>query len=293
MTLLHMRLALATLIAGTCVSLAAVQDEVKPSTPAEQFQALQKEFGQAAYSYFQSTNDADRKQITDRVDKVASKCLEIVDKNPDEPFSLDAMVAVVTQDYWLDNYTRHPGLGKESRQAKAIALILDHHLQSDKLAEACKRVAFGFRQECETFLRTVLEKNPHHEVQGNACLRLAQYLVNRLDRLDSIKGQPELASRYELLFGRDYIERLRRQDRAEVMKEAEGFYERAAEQYSDVKMTYGEIVGEQAKTELYELRYLAVGKQAQEMEGEDQDAKSFKLSDYRGKVVLLYFWSEF
>jgi cytochrome oxidase Cu insertion factor (SCO1/SenC/PrrC family) len=58
-------------------------------------------------------------------------------------------------------------------------------------------------------------------------------------------------------------------------------------------MTYGEIVGEQAKTELYELRYLAIGKQAQEMEGEDQDAKSFKLSDYRGKVVLLYFWSEF
>ena len=25
----------------------------------------------------------------------------------------------------------------------------------------------------------------------------------------------------------------------------------------------------------------------------DQDGQQFKLSDYRGKVVLLYFWSEF
>jgi len=38
---------------------------------------------------------------------------------------------------------------------------------------------------------------------------------------------------------------------------------------------------------------LAVGKEAQDIEGADQDGKRFKLSDYRGKVVLLYFWQEF
>ena len=45
--------------------------------------------------------------------------------------------------------------------------------------------------------------------------------------------------------------------------------------------------------ELHEIRYLSVGKEAQDIEGEDQDGQRFKLSDYRGKVVLLYFWSEF
>ncbi len=35
---------------------------------------------------------------------------------------------------------------------------------------------------------------------------------------------------------------------------------------------------------------LAVGKPAPEIEGEDIDGKTFKLSDYRGKVVLLDFW---
>jgi cytochrome oxidase Cu insertion factor (SCO1/SenC/PrrC family) len=34
----------------------------------------------------------------------------------------------------------------------------------------------------------------------------------------------------------------------------------------------------------------AVGKRAPEITGEDIDGKKFKLSDYRGKVVLLDFW---
>jgi cytochrome oxidase Cu insertion factor (SCO1/SenC/PrrC family) len=35
---------------------------------------------------------------------------------------------------------------------------------------------------------------------------------------------------------------------------------------------------------------LAVGKEAPELQGTDQDGKPFKLSEYRGKVVLLDFW---
>jgi len=52
-----------------------------------------------------------------------------------------------------------------------------------------------------------------------------------------------------------------------------------------------ETIADRAKAELFEIRHLSVGKEAQEIEGEDQDGKRFKLSDYRGKVVLLDFWS--
>ena len=102
-----------------------------------------------------------------------------------------------------------------------------------------------------------------------------------------------MAKRYEGLFGKDYLETLQRQDRAQAAKEAEAFFERAAEEYGDVKVPFGDTVGEKAKSELHEIRHLSVGKEAQEIEGEDQDGKRFKLSDYRGKVVLLYFWSEY
>ena len=44
---------------------------------------------------------------------------------------------------------------------------------------------------------------------------------------------------------------------------------------------------------MFEIRHLAIGREALEIEEVDQDGQQFKLSDYRGKVVLLYFWSEF
>ena len=43
--------------------------------------------------------------------------------------------------------------------------------------------------------------------------------------------------------------------------------------------------------ELFGLRHLCVGSEAPDIEGEDQDGQRFHLSDYRGKVVLLDFWS--
>jgi hypothetical protein len=270
---------------------AAAQEQ---GTVAEQYKSLLKEFQAAAPAHFQpTTTDAERTQIVARVDRVTSQCLELIEKNPADPIALEALTQVVTLEYWLNAHTSHPGWGKDSRQARAIALLLRDHLQSDQLGEVCKRVHFGFRQECETFLRAVLEKNPHREVQGQACLRLAQFLANRMERIELLQEQPELARRYENLYGRDYLETLRRQDRSKVLQEAETLYERAAEKYSDVKLPYGEMVGETARTELFEIRYLAVGKQAAEIEGVDQDGRSFKLSDYRGKVVLLYFWSEY
>ena len=43
-------------------------------------------------------------------------------------------------------------------------------------------------------------------------------------------------------------------------------------------------------TRIKNLPNLKVGKTAPEIVGEDIDGKQFKLSDYRGKVVLLDFW---
>jgi hypothetical protein len=87
-----------------------------------------------------------------------------------------------------------------------------------------------------------------------------------------------------------YVAVLLKQDRGKAVKEVEAVFEQAAEKYGDVKLD-NETIADRAKVELFEIRHLSVGKEAQEIEGEDQDGKRFKLSDYRGKVVLLDFWS--
>jgi cytochrome oxidase Cu insertion factor (SCO1/SenC/PrrC family) len=52
----------------------------------------------------------------------------------------------------------------------------------------------------------------------------------------------------------------------------------------------GGTVADKAQLELDDILHLAVGKVAPDIEGQDQDGHQFKLSDYRGKVILLDFW---
>ena len=52
----------------------------------------------------------------------------------------------------------------------------------------------------------------------------------------------------------------------------------------------GPLLGERAERDLFEIRNLAIGKVAPEIEGEDIDGKPLKLSDFKGKVVVLDFW---
>src|SRR5262249_56814973 len=128
--------------------------------------------------------------------KLWPRLLELAEKNPKEPVALDALVQVVVAELWLMGNTEYPGRGKDNLEARAIAILLRDHVRSDRLGEACRRLSYGFSRECETFLRTVVEKNPHKEVRALACLRLAQFLNARLKRLDLVKEQPEMAKRH-------------------------------------------------------------------------------------------------
>ena len=106
-------------------------------------------------------------------------------------------------------------------------------------------------------------------------------------------GFPALHGRLvPIVFGKHFLPALQRFGQTGLATRIESLFERAAKEYADVKFRSGTI-GETAKSELYDIRHLGVGKVAPEIAGKDQDGKQFKLSDYRGNVVLLYFWSEF
>lgn len=273
-----------------CLSVALADDE-RQATPAEKYNALLKERQDAPEDLSNATTGEDRRKVQARLATLPLRFLELAEQNPKDPVALEALIQTVS---WA-NSSAFPEGAKDSPGERALALLRRDHVRSDKLGLVCQQVFFGFHQSREEFLRAVLEMNPHREVQGLACLSLAQMLSDRLNRLDLLPNQPDLTERYHRVFGKDYVEQLQRQDRVAVVRELETLFDRAAAGYADVKIpvTYfgsGGTVGDKAKAELFQIRHLAVGKVAPEIEGEDQDNKRFKLSDYRGKVVLLDFW---
>jgi len=279
------------LVLGLSVTAAQNKDQDRTATPADQYKAILKEYQVAASKGAES--DEERRKAIARLDKLRDKLalrfLELAEKHPSDPVAVDALI----QSVWMVNHNSYPTGGKDSPGNKAMARLLSDHLRSDRIGPICLRISTGFRGEYESFLRTVLEKSPHRKVRALACLALAQFLNNRSQRLDRIKEQPELAKEYAALFGKDYLARLRRQDREKVTREIEALFEQAADKYADEKIPYSGTVAEKARAELFEFRHLLVGKEAPDIEGEDQDGKRFKLSDYRGKVVLLDFWHQF
>jgi hypothetical protein len=261
------------------------------ATPAEQYRAILEDYQKAA-SGGDGTDEGRRKLIA-RLDRLrptlAERFLDLAERHPTDPVAVDALTHAI----WMVNHSSFPAGGKDSPGARAMALLLRDHLRSDRLGPICLRLASGFRKEHEAFLRTLLERSPHRNVRGLACLALAQFLNNRMQRLDRVKEQPELAREYEALFGKEFLGRLRRQDRAGVAREVETLFEQAGKKYGDVKIPYEGTVARKVKAELFEFRHLLVGKRAPDIEGVDQDGKRFKLSDYRGQVVLLDFWHQF
>ncbi len=270
-------------------------------TPAEQYAALLKEYRPVSSGMRGANTDRERKEAVERLGVYPAKFLELAEKHPGDPIALEAVRQAIqamgttdsaTQIAWEMNRADFPTGITDGSAGKTVALLLRDHLMSDKLAPVIDRMRYSYRLESEEFLRTVLERNPHREVQAIACLSLARYLNDRLRMVDLVEDRPELTRRYEAVFGKTYLPELQRLRRTGLASRIETLFERAAAEYADVKIRNG-MVGAQAKSELYEIRHLSIGKAAPDIEGKDQDGRQFKLSDYRGKVVLLYFWMEY
>jgi hypothetical protein len=75
-------------------------------------------------------------------------------------------------------------------------------------------------------------------------------------------------------------------------KNADALYKKAQAFLADAVKKYAKepALVNQLKDAAYLLEKLSIGKTALEIEGEDLDGKKFKLSDYRGKVVVIDFW---
>jgi WD40 repeat protein/S1-C subfamily serine protease len=149
---------------------------------------------------------------------------------------------------------------------QAVDRILADHTRERWLHHAFQGLSGQDHESVVVLLRDALEHNPHRSVQAAACFYLGSIL----------KQKPKF-------------------DRIEVLK----LLKRCTAEYKDVQLEYEyenqtldySIAG-LAEPLIFELEHLSVGTKASEITGTDIDGKTFKLSDYRGKVVVLDFFAD-
>jgi hypothetical protein len=291
--------ALATILLTLGQTLATMQENPEPTV---QYDKLLKAYSTAAGSFRAAQTDLERKQAVARTAELPQRFVALAEKYRYDPVALLALrqavqavnaVDSLTQQAWEINREAFPAGSSSDSANRIVELLLRDHLKSDQLGPICDRMRFCVRREFERFLNAALETNPHRSVQGLACLTLAELLRNQLYVVDRVAARPEWTARYDTILGKDFVATISGPGRAAHEARMQSLFERAA-QFDDVINTpYTESVAEKAIAELFEIRHLSIGKTAPDIEGQDQDGHPFKLSDYRGKVVLLYFWMEY
>jgi hypothetical protein len=282
------------LVLGVCLLLAGgpalrAADDKPDLSPADEVKKLAEEFVKSQEEFEQEyrkakTPEERQKLINEKMpkpEKTATRLLELAEKNPkDAGVVPDALIWVVT----------HGGNGGDAAKSKDRALdLLANHVDSPKVGDVCLSLIYNPTPGGEKLMRAIAEKGGSDEAKAKATFSLGQSLKNNAGTIQMIKDQPEMLKAYEDAYGKDAVARMLERDPAALIKEAEKLFETVGEKYGAVKV-YNRPLSESVEGELFEIRNLAIGKTAPEIEGDDLDGSKFKLSEYRGKVVVIDFW---
>lgn len=255
---------------------------------AGQYQQIESEYQQSQSELFASLraaeSDEQRRELAANhpgPKAYAERMMELAKDNPEESVAFDALV-------WIVNASS--GSALVDVQTAAVAQLVENHLEDARLADVCTRLSYAVTKPGETLLRTAAKESPHGEVRGKALFSLAGTLKMKADSVVQFEHMDsETLEQAKHSWGEDYVRELGQQDPDALVKEAETLFEQIAAEYADLELGTSTL-GRQAESCLFEIRNLAVGMVAPDIEGEDFDGEIFALSDYRGKVVLLDFW---
>jgi thiol-disulfide isomerase/thioredoxin len=227
---------------------------------------------------------AARTRFLKEVEKNVEAALGLARANPDDSTGFEALKFVI----------RTNGSGPGDGSARALRLILSRGDdrrpgQADYLAHVALRL-FQY-PDAEALLRRVLKRNSCRDDRAAACYWLAHHLSHQARIIRRLREKPGDLKYFEGYIASEPIGKFVKEKEPEALAEAsEALLQRAASEFGDVRMTgYKRTLAEIVIGELFSAQNLNVGKTVPEIEGVDHQGKPFKLSDTRGKVVVLTF----
>jgi len=159
---------------------------------------------------------------------------------------------------WVVNHDQ----SRDRKQARgAWAVLLDKHMDSERFISYVSSLGGGIqrtKKETLPILDRIIKESPRAEARAAALLARAKLTAGAFVTGASYKGVSTA-----------------KHDLAQAIDEAPGT-----------------SVAEDAKNFLFEIEHLQIGMTAPDIEGNDLDGMTFRLSDYRGKVVVLVFWGD-
>jgi thiol-disulfide isomerase/thioredoxin len=258
--------------------------DTKLSKAGEELQALKKEYDPILKKFnseraelnkqYQATKDKEeRKELLKKLQeqmaddpgpKFAPRFLAIAEKSPSDPAAIDAIIMALRN-------CRGPR-AKNGVFAGAVALLQKEFVKAPEVKRVLPILANSGDDAAQEFVRDVLEKNPNRVTQARAATALLNVAEDAVESAARLKKDKELREKVELQRGKEYVEK--------VFAKGEKAHSEQRELESLVRGKYRDIIPD-----------LSAGKKAPELLGHDIDGKPVKLSDYRGKVVVLDIWA--
>ena len=256
---------------------------LRPADPADEFAAIKKKFdedvAQLKSKIAAAKTKAEKQKLfttENPVDSYVTRLVEFAANNSANEFGFKAAMAAVEKS------------GRGKHRNAAMNTLLDHY--TDQLET--EKILASFLEEFpspqhEVWIRKIID-NTEGKAKVSALLKMDLYLGRLPYFARTLKENPAIEERMpkeqvDYLYNPRTKEQLAKQteDLQYVIDNGEKFRYRGRKTFADV-----------AKLELYDLNNLTVGSVAPEITGTDFDKVDFKLSDYRGKVVMLDFWGQ-
>jgi hypothetical protein len=230
-----------------------------------QYQPGSELFRRAAAKLAVLVDEMPLKDLNRRVQTLYSspeKFLESVyrraEKEAQDPLAADLLGWIATNGTNFQVDGKGSPIGK-----KATDRLVEHYPDHRALERLCENLGAGRNLKAADTLKQIVEKSTKPRIKGAALLGLGRLLNEQTETLGDKKDEAD-----------------------KVAAEAEKLLTRATDAFG----TDNASLRADAEKELRALRTLRVGKVSPEIAATDLDGKEFKLSDYRGKVVLLDFW---
>ena len=236
--------------------------------------------------------------------------LELAKSHPESPYAFDALFFVILRGGPQNgDVYGNPWKLKE----EALDLVWKSHTKDPRLFIILQKLAEALpSRKTEALLQRVLNEGPDRNSQAAGAYNLARYygtLAHLHQRSQQLNQKKHLLNfeRYRKLVVTPYLEKQFPIDEEHNSTEIDRLLRLVVNNFGDVPAsdwklsgpgkifveltpyekpkTYGDL----ARAMSFELNNIVPGKPAPEIEGTDADGKSFRLSDFKGKVVLLIF----